>query len=334
LKPYEYDEVMDREASNPILSIKDWPYRAHSVFNPGATLLADGSTLLLCRVEDRRGLSHLTVARSKNGIDGWVVDSQPTFSPDPHEHSEELWGIEDPRITYCPDEDRYLIAYTAFGKSGPGVAIASTQDFKQFDRYGLAMQADDKDAAFFPRKFDGNYVLIHRPVTESSADIWISYSPDLKNWGGHKLLLPARRGGWWDAMKIGLCCPPIETSRGWILVYHGVRRHASGSIYRLGLALMDLEQPGICLLRGQSWIFAPEEPYEIMGDVGNVVFPGGYTVLDDGDTVHIYYGAADSCICLAKTSITKLLAALDQDGTTMTGIAGQIEERIQLNVPA
>jgi len=269
-----------------------WPYPVHTIFNPGAILLKDGSTLLLCRVEDRKGLSHLCAARSKNGIDGWVIDPAPTLSASPKNHPEELWGIEDARITYSAEEDLFLIAYTAFGKSGPGVAIASTKDFRRFKRYGLAMQADDKDAAFFPRKIEGNYVLIHRPATEASANMWISRSPDLRNWGGHKLLLPARRGSWWDANKIGLCCPPIETDRGWLLIYHGVRQHASGSIYRLGLALMDKENPDVCLLRSQSWIFGPETDYEIKGDVGYVVFPCGFTILPDNDTIHLYYAGA------------------------------------------
>jgi predicted GH43/DUF377 family glycosyl hydrolase len=333
LNDCRYEVLFERHRSNPILTSADWPYPIHTVFNPGATLLKDGSTLLLCRVECRKGLSHLCAARSSNGIDGWIIDPTPTFSGDPLHHPEELWGVEDPRITYSEEEDRYLIAYTAFGKSGPGVAIASTQDFVSYQRYGLAMQADDKDAAFFPKRFDGNYALIHRPATESASDIWISYSPDLHNWGGHKLLLPARRGGWWDANKIGLSPPPIKTDRGWLLIYHGVRRHASGSIYRLGLALMDLENPDVCLLRSQSWMFGPHAEYEITGDVGYAVFPCGFTVLPDGDTVHLYYGAADTCICLATGSIQAMLAWLDRDGTEMTGIAGQPAERAQLNTP-
>ncbi len=330
----QYEVLFQRHGLNPILKAADWPYPAHSVFNPGATLLPDGSTLLLCRVEDRRGLSHLCAARSVNGVDGWVIDPRPTFSGDPKNRPEELWGVEDPRITYSVDDGHYLIAYTAFGKSGPGVAVASTKDFKRFKRYGLAMQADDKDAAFFPRKINGNYVLIHRPTTEAGSNMWISYSPDLRNWGGHKLLLPARRGGWWDANKIGLSPPPIETERGWLIIYHGVRHHASGSIYRLGLALMDKVHPDVCLLRGQSWMFGPAENYETIGDVGSVVFPCGCTVLPDGDTVHLYYGAADTSICLAKGSIKHMLAWLDKDGSEMTGIAGQPAERSDLNMPA
>lgn len=327
MRSTKFDVLLTRHPKNPILTAADWPYPIHSVFNPGATLLKDGTTLLLCRVEDRRGISHLCAARSANGIDGWVIDPQPTFESDPIRFPEELWGIEDPRITYVPEVGEYLIAYTAFGKSGPGVAIASTTDFIEFERYGLVMQADDKDAAIYPRRFNGEFALIHRPATPQDASMWISFSPDLRNWGGHTMLLPARRGAWWDANKIGLSPPPIETSKGWLIIYHGVRRHASGSIYRLGLALFDIDNPGVCLSRGQSWMFGPEAPYELVGDVSNAIFPCGYTIAEDGDTIRIYYGAADTAICVAEGSISEMLEWLERDGTEFTGIAGQLAER-------
>jgi predicted GH43/DUF377 family glycosyl hydrolase len=309
-----YETLFHRHEANPILTAADWPYPVHSVFNPGATRLADGTTLLLCRVEDRRGHSHFCAARSKNGVDGWVVDAEPTLMPDPERYPEELWGIEDPRITYVEDLRQYAIAYTAFSKGGPGVALALTNDFRTFERMGLIMQPDDKDAALLPRKIDGNYALIHRPIAESGAHIWVSFSPDLRNWGGHKLALPARRGAWWDANKVGLSPPLIETSRGWLMIYHGVRHTASGSLYRLGVALFDRERPEHCLLRGDSWVFGPETRYEREGDVANVAFPCGYTRGDDNDTLHLYYGGADTCIALATGSIRHILAWLDANG--------------------
>jgi len=309
-----YDTLFVRHATNPILTAADWPYPVHTVFNPGAVRLENGTTLLLCRAEDRRGLSHLSAARSANGVDGWRIDAQPTLWPDPERYPEELWGIEDPRITYIEDLGQYAIAYTAFSRGGPGVALALTRDFVTFERLGLVMQPDDKDAALLPRRVNGGYALLHRPVTDAAAHIWISYSPDLRNWGGHHVVLQARRGGWWDANKIGLSPPLIETSRGWLMIYHGVRRTAAGSLYRLGLALLDLEHPERVLLRGDSWVFGPEAEYERMGDVGNVAFPCGAIVGADGDTLHVYYGAADSSIALATGSIRELLRWLDRYG--------------------
>jgi predicted GH43/DUF377 family glycosyl hydrolase len=310
----QHDPLFTRYVANPILTAKDWPYPVNTVFNPGATFLPDGSTLLLCRVEDRRGLSHLSAARSANGVDGWRIDPEPTLLPDPERYPEEVWGIEDPRITYVPELKQYAVAYTSYSRGGPGVSLALTKDFHTFERFGVIMPPDDKDAALLPRRIDGFWGLIHRPMTPLGAHIWISYSPDLRHWGSHKLMLEARRGAWWDANKIGISAPPIETPSGWLMIYHGVRRTPSSSIYRLGLALFELDHPERCLIRGDSWMFGPEADYERQGDVQDVVFPCGYTIAPDGDTINLYYGAADSSIALAHGSIRKMLVWLDAHG--------------------
>jgi predicted GH43/DUF377 family glycosyl hydrolase len=305
------EPLFTRCDGNPVLTRENWPYPINSVFNAAAVQLPDGDTILLCRVEDRTGLSHLCAARSANGVDAWRIDSKPTLMANPAEYPEEIWGIEDPRITYVPELDQYAVAYTSFARGGPGVSLALTKDFRSFERYGVVMSPEDKDAALLPRRIGGRWALIHRPVTTLGAHMWISYSPDLRHWGSHKIIMEARRGGWWDANKIGLCSPPIETARGWLMIYHGVRQTASGSIYRLGLALFDLEDPAVCLQRGDSWIFGPETHYERGGDVKDVVFPCGQTIGADGDTVNLYYGAADSSVALATGSIRCMLGWLD-----------------------
>lgn len=312
----KHPEIFHRNNKNPILTPENWPYPINSVFNAGATLLSDGTTLLLCRVEDRRGLSHLCAARSANGRDDWHIDEQPTLFPDPNNFPEELWGIEDPRITFVPELRKYAVVYTAYTRDGPGVALALTEDFYKFERFGIIMPPEDKDAALFPERIDGNWAMIHRPMSATRSHMWISYSPDLKNWGKHVLMLVARKGAWWDANKIGLSPPPIETPYGWLVIYHGVKQSCSGCIYRLGLALFDLKNPEICLKRGSEWIFAPVEPYEQYGDVGNVVFPCGHTISSDGDTINIYYGAADTCIALATGSIKEMLEWLENHKKT------------------
>ena len=306
--------LFKRCEKNPILTSSDWPYSSvNTVFNPGATLLFDGTTVLLCRVEDLRGQSHLCVARSKNGIDSWDIDKTPTLVPDMVNHPEELWGLEDPRITYIGEIKKYGITYTAYSENGPGVSLALTEDFKDFTRYGFILPPEDKDAALFPEKIRGKWAIIHRPVKKDGAHIWMSFSEDLKTWSNSELILRARKGGWWDANKIGLSPPPIKTPEGWLILYHGVRHTGGGCIYRIGLALFDFNMEK-CILRGDEWVFAPEEPYELVGDVGNVVFPCGYTVRPDGKTLYIYYGCADTSIGLVTADINEILEWLKQNG--------------------
>ena len=307
--------LLTRHASNPILSPGDWPYPVHTVFNPAAVRLESGETLLLCRVEDRTGLSHLCAARSENGETNWRIDPQPTLSADFPRHPEEQWGIEDPRIVWLGELERYAVIYTAYGRPGPAVSLALTRDFRSFERLGQILPPEDKDAALLPKKIDGRWAVIHRPVTNGDErHIWMSFSPDLRHWGDRKLLMKARRGGWWDANKIGLCTPLVETADGLLMIYHGVKQTVSGCIYRVGLALLDRNDPTRCVRRGTQWIFGPKAGHERSGDVDDVVFPCGYTIGDDGDTINLYYGAADTCIALATGSIQQMLSWLKTNG--------------------
>ena len=300
-------ELFTRHPNNPILSVKDWPYRANSVFNAAAAKIND-KILLLVRVEDFRGISHFTLARSNDGISNWDIDKEPTLYPDPANHPEELWGIEDPRVTWIDKLGKWIIAYTSFSKGGPLVSLATTEDFKTFERIGPVIPPEDKDAALFPKQFDDKWAMLHRPVARSpniSANIWISFSSDLRQWGNHQELIYAREGSWWDANRIGLSAPPLETPEGWLILYHGVRSTPSGSIYRLGLVLLDLENPFRVIRRTDEWIFGPKAAYEREGDVDDVVFPCGWILKDDN--IYMYYGAADSCIALATAKLNELV---------------------------
>ena len=305
-----FRELFQRQATNPILTAADWPYPVNTVFNPGVTRF-QGKVLLLARVEDRRGLSHLTKAISDDGVSNWRIDEFPTMDADPLNHPEELWGIEDPRIVRVDELGKWAITYTAYSRGGPLVAMALTDDFVKFDRLGPIMPPEDKDAALFPRRINGKWALIHRPIAANyvpGAHIWLSYSDDLVHWGDRQVLMHARRGGWWDGGKIGLAAPPLETAEGWLLFYHGVRQTASGSIYRMGLALLDLEEPSKVLHRGEEWVFGPTEWYEREGDVDDVVFPSGWVVDEKSGQLKMYYGAADSYIAMATASVSDLLA--------------------------
>jgi len=303
-------ELFQRHPKNPILTAKNWPYPANSVFNPGATSFQD-KILLLARVEDRRGLSHLTKAVSEDGIVDWQIDRIPTMEAEPDNYPEELWGIEDPRISWLAELNRWAVTYVAYSIDGPLVAIALTEDFVHFERLGPARSAEDKDAALFPRRIKGKWALLHRPMVPQygpGAHIWLSYSDDLIHWDERRVVMICRRGGWWDNSRIGLAAPPLETTEGWLILYHGVRQTTSGSIYRLGLAMLDLDDPSRVLRRSDKWIFGPTESYERVGDVADVVFPCGWVLDNQTGLVKMYYGCADTCIALATATLSDLLA--------------------------
>ncbi len=296
-----------RYEGNPILTPASWPYPANAVFNPGA-VEHQGETLLLVRVEDLRGFSHLTLARSPDGRTSWRIAPQPTLLPDSR-YKEECWGLEDPRIVWMPERQQYAITYVSFSRGGPLISLALTRDFQTFERIGPLLPPEDKDASLFPRLIRDRYVLLHRPIIRGEAHIWISTSPDLKYWGEHQIVIQARPG-WWDSHRVGLGPPPIETPEGWLILYHGVRVTASGSLYRVGLALLDLEAPWRLIRRTESWVFAPEEDYERRGDVPGVVFPTGAILEQRTNTLRLYYGAADTTVCLALASLDEILEYL------------------------
>ena len=300
-----------RHPANPILTTNNLPFAANTVFNPGAALVGD-ETVLLLRVEDLRGISSLVVSRSADGATGWRVDEQPLLAPEPS-HPEEVWGCEDPRLVYLPERDEWAITYTAYSRRGPLVSLAVTRDFKTVERLGPVMPPDDKDAALFPRCFDGRWIMIHRPAPITGpANIWISRSPDLRHWGDHSVLLEAREGAWWDACKIGLGPPPLETDAGWLIMYHGAHSTSSGPIYRVGLALLDRDHPEIVLRRGAEWVMGPTASYEAVGDVDKVIFPNGWVLDEAADRLLLYYGAGDSVVGLAVACFSEVLEYVKQ----------------------
>ena len=222
---------------------------------------------MLARVEDLRGISHLTVARSPNGVDGWVVDPEPLLSPEEGVESE-LWGFEDPRVVYVAELACWVITCTSYGPAGPAVFLATTEDFKTVSRHGIVRQPEDKNAALLPRRIDGKWVLFHRPKTEfggAKGEILLSRSDDLVSWSAREQVLRPRDGAWWDASRIGIGPPPLETEHGWLLIYHGVKEMVGGSIYRVGLALLDLDEPTRVLHRMPEWVLTPDAPYERIG---------------------------------------------------------------------
>lgn len=294
----------ERYRKNPILSRKDVPYPCNSVFNAGACKFRD-KYILIIRIEDQKGQSHLTLAHSDDGYQFKVNDSPwVVSSSEPEYKIYEEFGIEDPRVTRI--EDMFYITYTAYGRYGPRVGIGRTQDFVHFERVSLATEVDNKDAVLFPEKIDGQYEMIDRPsgTGKREGSIWITYSPDLIYWGKAKAILEPEPG--WGNFKVGISTPPIKTEQGWLSLYHGVRDTASGRLYRIGALLLDLKNPEKVIGCTPYFIFGPEEYYERTGDVDNVVFPCGLIEESDG-TVKMYYGAADTFIGLAEANIKDLI---------------------------
>lgn len=301
-------DLFRRSPANPVLSAADWPYPVAAVFNPAAAQV-DGETVLVCRVEDRRGISHLSVARSADGETGWRVDDTPLITAEDHGETS-CWGVEDPRVTRMDELDSWLVTYTAYGPDGPCVALATTGDFRSVERYGVIRPPADKNASLLSHRLDGQFVLFHRPTSPVShrSDVWLSRSADLRSWSTPRLVLSGRPGPWWDNVRIGLGPPPLWTPHGWLGIYHGIKEIAGSLVYRVGLVLLDRDRPERVLRRSDGWLLSPDAAYERIGDAPNVVFPTGLVHDPERDLLRVYYGAADTCVAVATASYSQLLA--------------------------
>lgn len=299
--------VFHRVPNNPLLTPADMPFPAAAVLNPGATE-QNGETILLLRVENHAGYSSIYVARSRDGVTGWQIESEPILRYGQDRWRYEMWGCEDARVTYLPEEKRWYITYTAYSPRGAAVAIARSEDLVKAERIGLVFSPNNKDAALFPRRFDGRWAVLHRPDAGGIEHIWSAYSPDLVHWGEPHCVVPEGEGAAWDAVKVGAGPPPILTEHGWLLIYHGVKGYGGHLVYRVGVALLDKKKPYRMIARSANWVFQAEAPYELSGLVPNVVFPTGLLVR--GDELWLYYGAADTYVCLATAKLADVLGTL------------------------
>ena len=295
---------ISRYGKNPILTKEDVPFKVNSIFNPGA-VKHNGKYLLLCRVEMPIGRSSLIIAESSDGYN-FNMASKPFLTPEDHKDYYDYvkWGVEDARITKI--ENKYFLTYTGYSKYQPLVILTETTDFINFKIHGPISEPSNKDCAIFPEKINGYYWKVDRPTAENRRDIWISRSPDLIHWGEYKALLEPEPGSW-EQDKIGGSSNPIKTKEGWLMLYHGVRSFGMGAIYKLGVCLLDLENPWIVKGKSKEPILSPDMDYERLGDVNNVIFSNGWVVEENGD-VKIYYSGADMNICLAETNIEYLLS--------------------------
>ena len=278
----------------------------NTVFNAGACQAGE-ETILLCRVEDSAGFSHLWVARSEDGVLGWQIDPEPLLSGN-KEHVHQMWGFEDARIVKIEDSPDWFVTCTAYGPPGPAVYFFTT-DFKTIQEQRVVME-QNKNAAVLPRKIGDYWYMYHRPTSSQSKSgtmIEVSRSRDLKAWEPPQLVMTTREGAWWDSVRLGIGPPPIETDHGWLLLYHGARTTVSGAIYRVGVAMLDKNRPATVTHRAPSWLITPSEEYERIGDVNNVVFPCGAIHDVETDQIRLYYGAADTCVALATARMSDLI---------------------------
>jgi predicted GH43/DUF377 family glycosyl hydrolase len=296
--------LITRYKHNPILTKNDVPYEVATVHNAGVTKFGN-EYIMLFRSHKLNGRSILGLARSRDGYH-FKVEEKPFMEPGTSGifAEYEAFGVEDPRIT-CIDGE-YWITYSAYSRHGVRIGLAKTTDWKTVERFSLITEADYRNVVIFPEKINGLYARLDRPHSEISPwSIWISYSPDLRYWGDSQLIMKPEPYHW-DEMKIGPGAPPIKTDKGWLSIYHGVFPTMDGNVYRLGVALHDLDDPAKIIGVGDNWILQPEEPYEITGYVHNVVFTCGAVPEDDG-TVKIYWGGADTVMCVGTARIDNLV---------------------------
>ncbi|MEJ7839947.1 MAG: hypothetical protein WKF81_14130 [Thermomicrobiales bacterium] len=284
---------LKRYSGNPILKpISQHPWESRTVFNCGVTQ-QNGKVVLLYRAQGvGSNVSRLGYAESANGFK-FVRKTRPVFVP---VDAIETKGVEDPRISFI--DGRYQMLYTAWSEDAIQVARASTSDFHFWERHGVVFPGpDNKDAALFPRKINGRYCAFHR----IPPSIWIAWSDDLVHWDDFQPIMNPRPG-LVEPLKLGAGGPPLETPEGWLVIYHGVDNDL---VYRLGVVLLDLDDPTKVIAWPTEPILEPEESWERVGDIPNVVFTCGTAEI--GDEYYIYYGGADTVIAVATVNKRDLI---------------------------
>ena len=312
---------MRRYLNNPIIKPKDIPdikpdiIDATSVFNPGAIQFND-KILLMLRVQNRARETYFIMAESEDGMD---FDISNTFIKweGLEKVNEKIYHLYDPRITKIGNE--YYIMFAIDIESGCFLGLGKTVDFKKFEFLGIVSKEDNRNGVLFSEKINGKFLRLDRPNKNQLVDgpltgseIWLSESMDLLNWQPVRKVISGRNH-YWDEL-IGAGPPPVKTSKGWLCIYHGIAMHYQ-PIYQVGVMLLGLDDPSKVIARGRFNILEPRELYETVGQVPNVIFPTG-VVVDEFDKngfakmeseVKLYYGAADTFIGLAISTIEELI---------------------------
>ena len=296
-RPAGSSEILWRYDANPLTGRRPVPGVA-AIYN-SAVIPWEGGFVGVFRGDRIDGMPTLFLGRSADGI-AWDFDPEPI----PLNGDDPAVGIReyayDPRIV--PLEDRYIVMWCN-GYHGPTIGLAETRDFRTFTPMENAFLPYNRNGVLFPRRIRGRYAMLSRPSDTGHTpfgDIFYSESPDLTYWGRHRHVM-SKGPVWWKGLKIGPGPIPIETPDGWLLIYHGVCNTCNGFVYRMGAALLDLEEPWRVISDGPGAFFGPEAPYEVTGMVPNVTFPCAVVRDPDpaSDRIAVYYGAADTHIALA-----------------------------------
>ncbi len=307
-RPVGSSDVVWRSTHNPIIP-RDHVLRANSIFN-SAVVPFGGGFAGVFRVDDRSRAMNLHTGRSTDGVE-WAIDADPiafaAADARVREIQETFEHAYDPRVTWL--EDRYYVTWCN-GYHGPTIGVGYTEDFETFHQHDNAFLPFNRNGVLFPRRIGDRYALLSRPSDAGHTpfgDIYYSESPDLVHWGRHRHVLGPRRLSW-DSTKVGAGPTPIETPEGWLLLYHGVLTSCNGFVYSMGAALLDLDEPWRVLARSKDYLLAPHVSYEQVGDVPNVVFPCAALVDREADRLTIYYGGADTVVCLAHGHLSEIVA--------------------------
>lgn len=306
-RPAGMSSVLWRSSRNPIIQRDQIP-RANSIFNSAVVSFRDGYAGVF-RVDDARRAMNIHAGRSVDGVE-WEIDHAPIVFWTGDDRVREIQGAfehaYDPRVTWL--EDRYYVTWCN-GYHGPTIGVAYTHDFETFHQLDNAFLPFNRNGVLFPRRIGDRYAMLNRPSDNGHTpfgDIFYSESPDLVHWGRHRhVLAPVPLS--WQSTKVGAGPTPIETDEGWLLLYHGVLTSCNGFVYSMGAALLDLDEPWRVIARGNNYLLSPQVTYEQVGDVPNVVFPGAALVDRASDRLTIYYGGADTVVCLAHGHLSEVL---------------------------
>ncbi len=309
-KPQGLDAALWRSTKNPLIGWNPTPSTSR-IYN-SAVLPYNGEFVGVFRADHKNGRANIHFGRSKDGY-SFEIDDQVINWVDENGNPNPVSYAYDPR--FLKIDNTYYIVWCD-DMHGASIGMGMTKDFKTWTRLPNPLMPFNRNGVLFPRKVNGNYILLSRPSDSAHTpfgDIYLSESPDLTYWGKHRWVMGKGGQGWWQGTKIGAGPVPIETTHGWLLFYHGVSGTCNGFVYSFGAVLLDINDPGKVLLRTRDYLLTPEKDYETTGFVPNVAFPCANICCAKTGKISIYYGAADTYTAMAHCQVDELLEYMEKN---------------------